>query len=131
MKVQNAIAPCNSRTGAQDTSIPAQPTPGKLLDAFRSVLREELPQIVEGVLSRLIDQLPAPGAVKTDAPALLNVQEAADVLRISKRKLETIIAGGSLPVLWIGGQRRIHPDTLTAFQRKCTSKPRRRRTAER
>lgn len=131
MKVRNATAPCNPRTGAQDSSVPAPPAPGKLIDAFRSVLREEMSQIVEVVLSRLSDRLPAPGAAKPDAPALLDVQEAADLLRISKRKLETIIAGGSLPVLWIGGQRRIHPDTLTAFQRKCASKPRQRRNAER
>ncbi len=48
-----------------------------------------------------------------DAPELLNVNQAASLLNISRRQVERLISTGNLPgAVKIGGCRRIHEPTL-------------------
>lgn len=54
---------------------------------------------------------------------LLTVEEAAGVVGISKRSMETLIGAGEIRVMDVGpngGLRRIHPDALKAYMRNCT-----------
>lgn len=46
---------------------------------------------------------------------LLSVADVAKTLNISERKVDDLIQEGEIPVLWIGGQKRVHPDNLKAF----------------
>jgi excisionase family DNA binding protein len=64
--------------------------------------------------------------IETDPPSprqreLLTPEEAADVLRISRRSVETMIAAGDLSVMDVGpngGKRLIHRDNLDAYLRE-------------
>jgi len=49
--------------------------------------------------------------------ALLSIDEVADILGVSKRTVEDIVASERLKPIWVKGQRRFHPDTVDAYLR--------------
>lgn len=49
------------------------------------------------------------------APLLLTVEQAAQVLAISRSKIYALIQSGELPSLRIGGSRRVTPSAVRAF----------------
>lgn len=51
------------------------------------------------------------------ARPLLTMKDVAKTLAVSLRTVETLVGTGDLRVLWVGSQRRVHPDTLTAYLR--------------
>jgi excisionase family DNA binding protein len=51
----------------------------------------------------------------------MTVRQAAQVLNVSERTVENLIAGGHLPVLRIGRAVRILSDELRTFMRKGTT----------
>jgi excisionase family DNA binding protein len=54
--------------------------------------------------------------------ALLSIEEVADILGVSKRTVEDIVASGRLDPIWVKGQRRFHPDTVDAYLRSPAQK---------
>lgn len=50
--------------------------------------------------------------------ALLSIEEVADVLGVSKRTVEDIVASDRLQPIWVKGQRRFHPDAVDAYVRQ-------------
>ncbi|MFB6230473.1 MAG: helix-turn-helix domain-containing protein [Salinibacter sp.] len=56
--------------------------------------------------------------------ALLSIEEVADILGVSKRTVEDIVAAERLKPIWVKGQRRFHPDTVDAYQRSQARKDR-------
>ncbi len=63
--------------------------------------------------------------VQIDTPlpisALLTRAEAADLLKVSPRTLHRLTRAGTLPVVRVGRQVRIHPDDLARFIEKARS----------
>ncbi len=53
---------------------------------------------------------------------LLSIDEVADILGVSKRTVEDIVASGRLKPIWVKGQRRFHPDTVDAYLRRQSQK---------
>lgn len=51
------------------------------------------------------------------ARPLLTLKDVAKTLSVSLRTVETLVGAGDLRVLWIGAQRRVHPDTLASYLR--------------
>ncbi len=75
---------------------------------FRSIIREVNQQLLNEHI-----------ALKS----LLSIRDVARTLSISVRTLETLLAEGKLPSpIWVGGQRRWHPDTIAAFLRSRQTK---------
>jgi excisionase family DNA binding protein len=53
--------------------------------------------------------------VEKTAPLLLRPEEAADVLRISRAKCYSLIAGGVIPVVRVGRSMRVPVSALKAW----------------
>jgi len=49
---------------------------------------------------------------------LMSIDDVAEVLGVSRRTMEDIVACGDLDPIWIKGQRRFHPDTVDAYLRR-------------
>jgi excisionase family DNA binding protein len=49
---------------------------------------------------------------------LMSIDDVADVLGVSRRTMEDIVASGDLDPIWIKGQRRFHPDAVDAYLRR-------------
>ena len=58
---------------------------------------------------------------------LLSVPDVARTLQVSERTVEKLIALGKLRPLWIGGQRRFHPDTIAAYMRSAENQKQRKK----
>lgn len=81
------------------------------LDALREDLRSELARVVEEQNEALLRRHQA-------LKPLLSIRDVAKTLGVSERTAETMLAGGELPPpLWIGKQRRWHPDSIAALIR--------------
>lgn len=48
---------------------------------------------------------------------LMSIDDVAEVLDVSRRTTEDIVATGELDPIWIRGQRRFHPDAVEAYVR--------------
>lgn len=48
---------------------------------------------------------------------LMSVDDVAKTLGVSPRTVEKIIQSGKIDPLWVGGQRRFHPDAIDAYLR--------------
>lgn len=94
------------------------------LEAFETNLKEELAEIVRTQNELLLNQHMA-------LKPLMSVSDVAATLTVSERTVEKLIVQGKLRPLWIKGQRRFHPDVVTAYIRSCEKKPRRTRTQQR
>ena len=81
-----------------------------------------LPQIVEGVETamerKIADLLNRYTQHLQETRVLPDIPDIARTLGISVRTVEKLVADGELPVLWIRGQRRVHPDALDAYLRR-------------
>ena len=80
----------------------------EVLDALRQVLREEM--------ASLLCQ------DRTDIGMLLSVRDAANLLGLSVRSVEDLIAMGELPVADVGprgGKRKITSEAVEAYVRRC------------
>jgi excisionase family DNA binding protein len=49
---------------------------------------------------------------------LMSIDDVAEVLGVSRRTMEDIVASGDLDPIWIKGQRRFHPDAVDAYLRR-------------
>lgn len=56
-------------------------------------------------------------AVKPIEVLLLNIEQVAAALQVSRRTVENLIASGQLPSVPIGRSRRVFSDTLREFAR--------------
>jgi excisionase family DNA binding protein len=72
-------------------------------------LREQLDRLVS-LLETLVD--------RSDTERLLDREEAADVLGISVRKLDSLEEAGEIQAIRIGRSVRYHPDVLDRFMRR-------------
>ena len=72
--------------------------------------------IADRILDRLLDELD--GHTDTEDPnALLDVEDVARYLQVSKRTVETLIAEGQIEPIWVRGQRRFTREALDAYVR--------------
>lgn len=55
---------------------------------------------------------------------LMSVEDVARTLKVSPRTVEKVIQSGELEPLWIGGQRRFHPDAIDAYLRHSCNRRR-------
>lgn len=78
------------------------------------------------VIEAIADAVDARVAARNEALAremlaaarpLLSLQDVAKTLAVSLRTVETLVGAGDLRVLWVGAQRRVHPDTLATYLR--------------
>lgn len=72
-------------------------------------VREQLRRVVS-LLEKLVD--------RSDTVRLLDREEAADVLGISVRKLDSLEEAGEIQAIRIGRSVRYHPDVLDRFMRR-------------
>jgi len=72
---------------------------------------EDLRRLLVQIKERLDEMKPGP-------PSLLTRQEAADVLGISVRKLDSLEEAGEIQAIRIGRSVRYHPDVLDRFMRR-------------
>ncbi|MHB8992038.1 MAG: helix-turn-helix domain-containing protein [Chloroflexota bacterium] len=57
-----------------------------------------------------------------DGTVLLRVEEAADLLRLSRAKVFQLVMDGSLPSVKIGKSRRVPADSLREWVRSLVTK---------
>ena len=98
--------------------------PDVLAARVATLLRPELAAQIGETVRGLYELLLAEHAAQKQ---LLSVADLAKTLNVSRRTVETIIAAGKIRPLWIQGQRRFHPDVVTAYLRTCEKQPRSRK----
>ena len=119
-KLQNGRPPNNAYPpNAHSEATPPDVLRAKL-DALKAELCQELAAVVEQQNALLLNQHQA-------LKPLLSVRDTAKTLSVSERTVEKLIAQKKIRVLWIEGQRRVHPDALEAYMRQCEPKRRRSR----
>lgn len=107
MKIRNGAAPGNQTRGASPSTRHGEALSPGTLEAFGSELLDR----VRGLNERLLQEHKA-------LKPLLSIKDVAKTLGISPRTAETMLAAGELPPpLWIGKQRRWHPDSIAAYVR--------------
>lgn len=100
----------------------SEAVPPDVLAAILESFGDDLPgKVAERVLALINESVPL--------KPLLTVKDVSRTLKISERTVETLIGAGKLRPLWVGGQRRFHPDTITDYLRTLEGarRPRRRR----
>ncbi len=104
--------------------------PDILAARVATLLRPELAAQIGETVRGLYELLLAEHAAQKQ---LLSVTDLAKTLNVSRRTVDNIIAAGKIRPLWIQGQRRFHPDTVTAYLRTCEKQPssRKRRRGQR
>ncbi len=121
-KVGNSRPPDNSCPPVtQGEAVPPDVLQAKL-EAIKADLRDELAEIVRQQNELLLKRHQA-------LKPLLSIRDTATTLGVSERTVEKLVAQGKIRVLWIKGQRKVHPDALEAYMRQCEQKPRGRRRA--
>ena len=90
------------------------------LVAFRDHLTEHVVEQVRALNEQLLREYSA-------MKPLLDVADVARTLGVSPRTVEKLIGLGKLKPLWVKGQRRFHPDAVTAYLRTCEKQPRSRK----
>ncbi len=90
------------------------------LEALKADLKNELGDAFRLQAQLLLDEY-------TGLKPLLDVADVAKTLNVSPRTVEKIIGLGKLRPLWIKGQRRFHPDTVTDYLQTCEKPPRKRK----
>jgi excisionase family DNA binding protein len=80
-----------------------------------SAVIEAIAQAVEVRVSKCNAELVRD--LQAAARPLLTLKDVAKTLSVSLRTVETLVGTGDLRVLWVGAQRRVHPDTLASYLR--------------
>ncbi len=127
MSKQGKEDPPKAGRGLQGEAGPVDVVAAKVADLLRADLDaqfSDLAAVIEAQAELLFERHRA-------TKPLLSVKDLAKTLGISQRKLETLIAAGELAPLWIGGQRRFHPDAIDAYLRQCERRGRKRRAKRR
>ena len=100
------LSQCSHGNSSKNNSIEA--VPSAIIEAIREALREEMAPFLR--------------RHRAGVKPLLSIQDAAELLGLSVRSVEDLIAAGDLPVLAVGpkgGKRKIAPATLEAYMRRC------------
>lgn len=84
-----------------------------LVSFLRSFLKDELPDVIAGVVREELDVL------KQETEAPLDSRQAAARLNVSIRKLDELVAAGELRPLRLGRKRLFPQAQLESFLRKC------------
>jgi len=93
----------------------SQALPADVLDAkLRAMERRIGERLIETIREQNHQLLEKHRALKP----LLSFADAAKTLSISESTLEKIVANGKIQPLWVRGQRRFHPDQISAYLRK-------------
>jgi excisionase family DNA binding protein len=93
-----------------DGSLPAEPTPGELLDAL---LDQIAPAVADRVAELLVERLA--GAVPVAASPWLDVAEAAEYLRCKPKRIYDLGSQERLPVHRDGGRLLFRADELDRY----------------
>ena len=95
----------------EDLPMPAGPLATELRKEIAAIVREENELLLK---------------LHTAMKPLLTIRDTATTLGVSERTVEKLIGSGKIRVLWIKGQRKIHPDALEGYMRTCEQRTRRR-----
>ena len=90
------------------------------LETFKAELTQHIVEHVRALNSQLLHE-------HTTMKPLMSVDDVAKTLNVSPRTVEKLIGLGKLKPLWVKGQRRFHPDAVTAYLRTCEKQPRSRK----